>query len=225
MYTKTTPWWIPISVVALAAAIGGVWLLMKNGDADRVNAADVNVITTAPAPTQVYDANGARVVTTSPQPGVVVSGQPVPQPGVTVQTRTQTLPEAPIWTERDWRADITEVRTVTASTRREALVGKRVELLNTPVHDVIGDRTFWVGTGAGERLFCVLDRGLDDGPMEWGVIIRPGQTLSLRGELRPAPRSGREPKWWNFKHNRDHGFDLEEEKVYFHVLGVRQTAP
>ncbi len=69
-----------------------------------------------------------------------------------------------------------------------ALVGRPVQLSSVQVQDVVGDKTFWVGPSAAQRLFVFLEEDKTAGQkVEGKVDVNAGQTVSITGELRKLP--------------------------------------
>lgn len=83
---------------------------------------------------------------------------------------------------------IRDVALVIAVPDRRPLVGRRVEITNVPVLDVVGDRAFWIGTSPQQRLFVVLKEVPPPGsPTDPSIDINPGQVVSLTGNIRAMP--------------------------------------
>lgn len=83
---------------------------------------------------------------------------------------------------------ITDFTLVIAVPDRRSLVGRTVELADAPVLDVVGDRAFWIGSSAEQRLFVVLKEVPPPGsPTDADIDINPGQTVNLRGVVRAMP--------------------------------------
>ena len=72
-----------------------------------------------------------------------------------------------------------------------ALAGRPVQLGGVKVQSVVGDKTFWVGPSATQRLFVFLEEDTTAGQkVEGKVDVNPGQTVALTGEIRRLPSAG-----------------------------------
>lgn len=140
------------------------------------------------------EANQPDVVVVSPSPTTAVS--PIVTPTVAVTPTTTVSPSPTTTTTTTTQEPIREVVVITQTPDRQSLVGRRVQFTGVSVESVNGDRTFWVGRSNNERLFVVLDQGLDLGKAEQQVQIKPGQTLDLTGVLQPMPTSQQAQQQW-----------------------------
>ncbi|HXG82684.1 MAG TPA: hypothetical protein VNI84_01535 [Pyrinomonadaceae bacterium] len=85
-------------------------------------------------------------------------------------------------------AEITDVLIIVAEPNRPSLVGRRVRFTNVKVQDVVGDRTFYVGPGANQRMFVALEEEPSpNSPVEGKVDVNPGQTVSFTGTIMAMP--------------------------------------
>jgi len=138
------------------------------------------------------EANQPDVVVVSPSPTTPAS--PIVTPTVTATPTTTVSPTTTTTTTTT--EPIREVVVITETPDRQSLVGRRVEFTNVAVQEVNGDRTFWVGQSNNQRLFVVLDQGLDQGSAEQNVQIKTGQTLDLTGVLQPIPTAQQAQQQW-----------------------------
>ncbi|HXG85209.1 MAG TPA: hypothetical protein VNI84_14405 [Pyrinomonadaceae bacterium] len=84
--------------------------------------------------------------------------------------------------------EITDVLIVVAEPNRPSLVGRRVRFTNVKVQDVVGDRTFYVGPSASQRMFVALEEEPSpNSPVEGKVDVNPGQTVSFTGTIMAMP--------------------------------------
>jgi len=84
--------------------------------------------------------------------------------------------------------EITDVLIIVAEPNRPSLVGRRVRFTNVKVQDVVGDRTFYVGPGANQRMFVALEEEPSpNSPVEGKVDVNPGQTVSFTGTIMAMP--------------------------------------
>ncbi len=144
---------------------------------NRANNPDTVVTTPSPVPTQTV------VVSPTPVPTqtVVVSPTPVP-------TQTVVVTPTPGGTNNDAVSEpITDVGIIATAPTQQSLANKQVQLTNVTAQSVVGDRTFWVGSNNAQQLFVVLSPPLDAGSAENRVVVKPGQTVSVTGVLKPMP--------------------------------------
>lgn len=84
-------------------------------------------------------------------------------------------------------ADITDVFLIIVPDPTP-LVGRRVRLTNAKVQDVVGDRAFYVGENANQRVLVVFDEeATPNMPVEGKVDINKGQTVAVNGVIRQMP--------------------------------------
>lgn len=147
-------------------------------------------------------------VTASPSPNVVVVSPTPASPNVVVVSPTPAAGEP-----------ITDVVVVTTAPDRRTLANRRVQFTNVPVQSVIGDRTFWVGSGNNERLLVVLDEALDAGGTEKALDINAGQTLTMSGLIRTMPSTADAQKQWGL--SAAEAEPLRNEQVYLQASQVQ----
>lgn len=152
------PWWAWLLGALLLAALL-FWLLSDN-EPRRVAAAPVPVIVTE------------TVVPVAVPVAVPISGAPAAAP-VAAGTSQPTDP-------------ITDLATILDATDRASLVGRPVDVRNVRVLDVVGDRTFFVGTGPDRRAFVVLNEVPTPGRpgVEGRYDVNAGQTININGIMR-----------------------------------------
>jgi hypothetical protein len=201
MYPKPVAWWIPLSLVAVFAALG-FWFLLATQNS-RVNASDVRVVT-APQP-----GGGTVVQVHTPATRSAVA------PGGTV-TRVAPVVAPPTGT-------LTDPAMVYTAERPAILVGRHVRADQAQVLSVVGDRTFWVGPSEEQKMFVRLRPGLDEGIMEKVVVMKPGQIVSIEGDLRGAPEGPNAPKWW--RHRYSHGDVDHGEQIYLYADRIEFASP
>lgn len=82
---------------------------------------------------------------------------------------------------------ITDLTTITTAADRSVLIGREVQLTGVPVGDVVGDRTFYVGSG-DQNVFVVLDQVPTPGQpgVEGRYDVTSGQTINLTGSVQPV---------------------------------------
>lgn len=82
---------------------------------------------------------------------------------------------------------ITDLTTILNVADRSTLTGREVQLTGVPVGEVVGDRTFYVGSG-DQRVFVVLDEVATPGQpgVEGRYDVTTGQTINLSGSVQPA---------------------------------------
>jgi hypothetical protein len=188
-----------LAIVVVGLVLMGPW------KRDRVDAGDTRVVNIPPGGSAVVDTHTGNVTapngttTTVPPPAVVTTTSP------TVVTTQPT---------------ITETRVVYTASSQPAWAGRRAEVKNARVLNVVGDRTFWVGEDESQKLFVRLDRSLDAGYMEKVVRMKPGQLVNLSGYLRAAPADS--PSWW--RHRYSHGDTDMGEQLYLHTDSIEFLA-
>lgn len=85
--------------------------------------------------------------------------------------------------------EVTDFTMLVTNPNLQSLVGQRVNLNNIKVQSVVGDRTFYVGPSASQRVFVVLDEiKTPNTPIEGKYDITAGQTInSLSGVVEKMP--------------------------------------
>lgn len=116
---------------------------------------------------------------TMPATGTVTTNE---TPGTNVAPATATGP-------------ITDLSTIMNTNDRSALIGRQFQLSGVNIQSVVGDRGFWVGPNAGQRLFARVDEQLNRGSREWDVDINPGQQRMLRGDIQALPEQDQIRNW------------------------------
>lgn len=106
---------------------------------------------------------------------------------------------------------IRDIIIVVAAPDRLPLIGRRVELENVPVQSVVGDKGFWVGPDKERQLFVALDESETRGP-DARVKVRPGQTVTVAGEIKKVPSMEEARKRWEL--GEANSATLETERVY-----------
>jgi hypothetical protein len=104
--------------------------------------------------------------------------------------------------------------------RRDAAkyYGQRVQIQDALVTEVDSDRGFWIGGLEPERIFVVLDKGLDAGPVEWMVVVKSGKVVTVNGTVKPLPDAATlQAKW---KMTPKTAAELAKERVYLHADGI-----
>lgn len=166
------------------------------------------------------EANKPDVVVVSPSPTIAVSPSPnvvvvspttavSPSPNVVVVSPTTTPATAPI----------TDVVVIASAPDQQSLVNRQVQFANVPVESVIGDRTFWVGSGNNERLLVVLDEALDSGSNEKALAVKAGQTLTMNGIVRKMPSAADAEKQWGL--SAAEADSLKNQRVYLQASQVQ----
>jgi hypothetical protein len=97
-------------------------------------------------------------------------------------------------------------------------VGRQASLESVEVREIVGPRTFWIGTGAGERAFVVLD---PDVKRTGGEEIATGRRLTLIGLVRPAPDIATAIGQWQI--DEATAKSLVERGTYLHVTEIRPS--
>jgi hypothetical protein len=95
-------------------------------------------------------------------------------------------------------------------------VGREASLEDVEIRQVVSKRTFWIGSGAEETAFAVLDPDVKriDAPR-----MAPGARVTLIGMVRPAPDPEQSIAQWKI----DSGTAklLQERGTYVHVTEIR----
>jgi hypothetical protein len=99
-----------------------------------------------------------------------------------------------------------------------ALYGQRVQVIDAVVTEVDSDRGFWIAGNTPERLFVVLGPGLDSGQVEWMVVVKRGQVVSVNGVVTPLPDAATLQSKW--KMTPDAAAALAKEQVHLVADGI-----
>lgn len=152
----------------------------------------------------------------------VIYAQVVTPPGatavvVTPKAGSTTLPSRPVYTGKASPSDrVTQVQVI----RRDAaaLYGQRVQVQDAVVTEVDSDRGFWIAGDTPERVFVVLGPGLDAGPVEWMVVVKQGQLVTVNGVVTRLPDAATLQSKW--KMTPDAAAALAKEQVYLYADGI-----
>ncbi len=81
---------------------------------------------------------------------------------------------------------ITDLAMITGASSLMPMVGREVQLTNVRVQEVVGDRTFWVGTNADQRALIVLNEEPTPGQpgVEGRYDVTAGQVINVNGMVR-----------------------------------------
>ena len=82
---------------------------------------------------------------------------------------------------------ITDLAAITGAADARALAGREVRLSGARVGRMIGDATFWIGSGQ-KRVLVILDQVIPSEPrtVEGRVNVNSGQSVDIQGRLRAA---------------------------------------
>ena len=80
---------------------------------------------------------------------------------------------------------ITDLTMLAGGANLASMVGRPVQLSNVQVQDVVGDRTFWVGPSASNRVLVVLDEKMSASQpgVEGRYDVTTGQTVNVSGMI------------------------------------------
>lgn len=170
------------------------------------------------------EANNPDVVVVSPSPTIAVSPSPnvvIVSPTTAVSPSPNVVVVSPTTTTSTTTASepITDVVVIASAPDQQSLVNRQVQFANVPVESVIGDRTFWVGSGNNERLLVVLDEALDSGNTEKALDINAGQTLTMNGIVRRMPTAADAQKQWGLSAAETDS--LKNQRVYLQASQVQ----
>lgn len=100
------------------------------------------------------------------------------------------------------------------------LIDKHAELKGLSVLEVVGDKTFWIGRGASERILVYLEEDERPGQaVERGVDVRAGQVVDLYAAVSRLPSPEQMRRQWDMT---PAAFEAAtREKVYLYVADVR----
>lgn len=170
------------------------------------------------------EANNPDVVVVSPSPTIAASPSPnvvVVSPTTAVSPSPNVVVVSPTTTTTTTTASepITDVVVIASAPDQQSLVNRQVQFANVPVQSVIGDRTFWVGSGNNERLLVVLDEALDSGNTEKALDVNAGQTLTMNGIVRRMPSAADAQKQWGL--SAAEADSLKNQRVYLQASQVQ----
>ena len=118
------------------------------------------------------------------------------------------------------RADVVTSLPLGNSDKLDDLVGKHAELRGLRVLEVVGDKTFWIGRDAKERILVYLEEEKVPGrAAEGGVAVRTGQVVDLYGAITRLPSPEQIRRQWDLTPSAFEA--LRREKVYLYVADVR----
>ena len=157
------------------------------------------------------------VVVVSPSPTTPVATAP---PTVVVVSPSPTTPASTAPTVVTTTEPITDVVAIATTQDQQSLVNRQVQLTNTPVRSVTGDRTFWVGPSNTQQMLVVLDEALDSGSTEKRLAVKAGQMMTINGLLRPMPNTADAQKQWGLSAAEAEA--LKSQKVYLQASQIQQ---
>lgn len=105
---------------------------------------------------------------------------------------------------------VTDMLAVVNQKDQSEFVGQTAQFSNVTVQSIVGDRAFWVGPDANQRLMVVQDDVLRD--------IRPGQQLTLNGTIEEFPGVDMALSDWGIPEGG--GESLDSQQVYLHANNV-----
>ena len=169
------------------------------------------------------EANNPDVVVVSPSPTIAASPSPnvvVVSPTTAVSPSPNVVVVSPTTTTTTTATEpITDVVVIASAPDQQSLVNRQVQFANVPVQSVIGDRTFWVGSGNDQRLLVVLDEALDSGNTERALDVNAGQTLTMNGIVRRMPSAADAQKQWGL--SAAEANSLKNQRVYLQASQVQ----
>ena len=169
------------------------------------------------------EANNPDVVVVSPSPTIAASPSPnvvIVSPTTAVSPSPNVVVVSPTTTTTTTATEpITDVVVIASAPDQQSLVNRQVQFANVPVQSVIGDRTFWVGSGNNERLLVVLDEALDSGNTERALDVNAGQTLTMNGIVRRMPNAADAQKQWGLSATEANS--LQNQRVYLQASQVQ----
>jgi len=170
------------------------------------------------------EANNPDVVVVSPSPTIAASPSPnvvIVSPTTAVSPSPNVVVVSPTTTTTTTTATepITDVVVIASAPDQQSLVNRQVQFANVPVQSVIGDRTFWVGSGNDQRLLVVLDEALDSGNTERALDVNAGQTLTMNGIVRRMPNAADAQKQWGLSATEANS--LQNQRVYLQASQVQ----
>ena len=115
--------------------------------------------------------------------------------------------------------EITDFAMLENTANPQTLVGKTVNLNNLKVQSVVGDRTFYVGPSASQRVFIVMDEmATPNDKTEGKYDITAGQTInSLTGTVEKMPSVEEANQRFGKLMNAAELNQLKDQKIYVHT--------
>lgn len=134
--------------------------------------------------------------------------------GAGANTRTSVNPNANQSGVGDEITDVTII-TVVSEADRVPLVGKRVKFDTVKVLSVVGDRTFYVGPNANQRVLVVLEEeATPNTATEGKVDVNAGQTVSFNGNVMKMPTVDEANQRFGKLMNKSELNNLKNQQVY-----------
>lgn len=94
-------------------------------------------------------------------------------------------------------APLTDLSAITGASARETLAGRRVELRDVVVQEVVADRAFWItAPEVGQRLFVAAADAPSGTAPTPAPAVHLGETVSVSGTLQRAPLPDDARKQW-----------------------------
>lgn len=140
------------------------------------------------------DAEIAQPTATTQAPAVPAVPDPVTSPSATMP--------------------LTDV-TVLATAIDPTLTGRTAQLEGAEVLSVVGDRTFWIGPSAEDKILVVLDEAVDPAGAEGLVNVNEGQQVSLTADVRKIPPMPEARE--TFDLNEQEAAELDGEVIYLYA--------
>ena len=118
------------------------------------------------------------------------------------------------------RRDIVTSMPLGKPDKLDDLVDKHAELKGLSVLEVVGDKTFWIGRDARERILVYLEEDKRPGQaVEGGVDVRAGQVVDVYAAITRLPSPEQIRRQWDLT---PAAFEtIKKEKVYLYVADVR----
>lgn len=111
-----------------------------------------------------------------------------------------------------------DILAIVAAPQQVQLVGKRVQLTKVKVLDVVGDRTFYVGSNENQRVLVVLDETKTPNTATEGRYdIKKGQVISFSGEVRRMPSVDEAKRQFGNLMSDSALKNLSDQKIYVHT--------
>jgi hypothetical protein len=145
--------------------------------------------------------------------GLTVGASPL-APGATPQASAAVLGGSPAGS-----GAITDFSALLNPSDPSSLAGNRVTLTNVTVQKVVGDTTFWAGPSADQQVLVAIEEDPTSGPVEGGIKVVQGQTISLDGVVRQMPSTSEAKSRWNLS-DAD-ASALDGQKVFIRAQHVQ----